>query len=280
MDLRTPSIDRVYSHLWLAGLPNAARPLHRQKLLGRTIVITENPNEHLISHAERIFIKPLPDYLLCHEFWTTKGRLLAQDESLHQCACGFLLSYCWLVCSKYDLAIAHDSNLLPSSITWDMWVSFVTDVLGNIDLETLDSVSLRYHYGELRLSRLNLIYRFSPHTLSVHNLIHGFMSAALGSKAYLVRTFAWLLSLFWAATIVTSAMQVGIGTSLLGESKLFQGASVVFVVASLVGVAASVVLIGLVWGALVVYHIYWAKRNLIAVQKFRETSRNGKYSGV
>jgi hypothetical protein len=161
-----------------------------------------------------------------------------------------------------------------------MWVGFVTEVLTNIDLETLESVSSRYHYGELRLSRLNLIYRFSPRTFSMHNLIHGFMSASLGSKAYLIRTFTWLLSLLWLVTIVTSALQVGISTTLLGESKLFQSVSVVFVVASLVGVAATAVLIGSVWGALAVYHIHWAKRNLTAVQTVRKTRRHGNRSGV
>lgn len=150
-----------------------------------------------------------------------------------------------------------------------MWVDFFTDILTNIDFETLDSVSLRYHYGELRLSRLNLIYRFSPHTFSVHNFIYGFMSEPLGSKVFLVGNFAWLISFFWLVTIATSAMQVGIGTSLLGENKLFQGVSVVFVVASLVGVAASVMLIGSVWVFLAIYHILRAKRNLMTVQKSR-----------
>lgn len=280
LDLRTSSIDRIYSHLWLAGLPKAARPLHRQTLLGRTIVITEDPNEHLITHVDCIFIKPMPDYLLCYDFWMTERRLLEQDKSLYQCACGFLLSYCWLICSKYDLAIAHHSNLLPSSITWEMWIGFVTDLLTNIDIETLDSVSLRYHYGELRLSRLNLICRLSPDTFSMQSLVHGFIPTSLGSKAYLIRTFTWLLSLFWFVTIVSGAMQVGIGTGFLGENKIFQGVSVVFVVVCLVGVAAIVMFIGLLWGSLAVYHIYKAKRNLIAVQKFRETRRNRNFPGV
>ncbi|KAJ5820320.1 hypothetical protein N7474_005911 [Penicillium riverlandense] len=208
-ELRTPSIDKIYSHLWLAGLPKAARPLHRQNLLGRTIVITENPEEHLIWLSTRIFIKPLPEYLLCHEFWMTKGSILTQDQSLYQCACGFLLSYCWLICSKSDLAIAHSSHLLPSSITWEKWIPFVTDILTNIDPETLHSVSPRYHYGELRLSRLNAIYSFAPDIFTMHNFVHGFMAEPSRSKAFLERNFAWLFSVFGFITIVASAMQVG-----------------------------------------------------------------------
>jgi hypothetical protein len=34
--------------MWLAGLPRPAGPLHRQKLLQRQILITENPDEHLV----------------------------------------------------------------------------------------------------------------------------------------------------------------------------------------------------------------------------------------
>lgn len=279
-DLCTSSLDRIYRHLWLAGLPKAARPLHRQKLLGRTIVITENPNEHLIWHASRIFIKPLPEYLLCHEYWMTQGNILTQEESLYRFACGFLLSYCWLICTKSDLAIARDCHLLPPYIKWEEWVYFVTDILTAIDPDTLESVSQRYHYGELRLSRLNLIYRLAPDVFSVHNFIRGFMSEPLWSKAFLERNFAWIFSVFGFVTIVASAMQVGLGTRWLQGSSRFQGASVVFTAGSLVLAAASVVLVGSVWGFLTIYHIFWAKKNLKAVHDTRQAKRYRQVEGV
>lgn len=277
-DLRTPALDKIYSHLWLAGLPKTARPIHRQILLGRIIVITENPNEHLIWNANRIFIKPLPEYLLSHDFWTTEGSSLIQDRSLFQSACGFLLSYCWLICTKSDLAIAQDVRLIPSSVTWEEWALFVTDLLTRIDPDTLDNVSKRYHFGELRLSRLNLIYRFAPSMFSGQNFMRGFMSEPVWTKAFLERNFAWLFSVFGFVTIVAGSMQVGLGTDSLHGNGNFQNASVGFTVASLVGVIMSVLLVSVVWGFLTVYHVLRAKENLKIVRKRRIDRQNSRNS--
>lgn len=68
-DLQTPMLSKIHRLLWLAGLPRPARPLHRQRLLLRTIYLTESPDEHLVWHETCIFIKPLPEYLLDYEFW-------------------------------------------------------------------------------------------------------------------------------------------------------------------------------------------------------------------
>jgi len=45
-ELRTERLDEIQTYLWLAGLPSCARALHRRCLLGREILITEDPNEH------------------------------------------------------------------------------------------------------------------------------------------------------------------------------------------------------------------------------------------
>ncbi|KAH7038399.1 uncharacterized protein B0I36DRAFT_316107 [Microdochium trichocladiopsis] len=68
LDLQTPKLDSLHKHLWLARLLRLARPPHRQRLLGRTILITERLDEHLVWHEKSIFIKPLPKYLLSYEF--------------------------------------------------------------------------------------------------------------------------------------------------------------------------------------------------------------------
>ncbi|PYH91311.1 hypothetical protein BO71DRAFT_401476 [Aspergillus ellipticus CBS 707.79] len=149
-DLHTHRLDRMSSHLWLAGLPKAARPLHRQTRLNRQIIVTETPTEHLVWHETRIFVKPLPEYLLSHDFWST----LSADRTLHASACGLLLSYCWLICTKSDLSIAHSAQLIPAHITWESWTSFAADFVAHIDTQSLQDVSPRYHFGELRLSRL------------------------------------------------------------------------------------------------------------------------------
>jgi hypothetical protein len=62
-ELRTERLDEIKEYLWLAGLPSCARALHRQRLLDREILITEDPNEQLVWHKTRIFVKP-PDILV------------------------------------------------------------------------------------------------------------------------------------------------------------------------------------------------------------------------
>jgi hypothetical protein len=256
LELKTPKLDQIQSHLWLAGLPRCARSLHRQELLGRTIIITEDVNEHLVWVEERFFVKPLPQYLLSFEFWREN---LCADVELHKSACGFLLSYAWLVCQESDYRIAMKLGLIPKAVEWEQWTKLVADFLGQIDLRSLKDVSDRYKYGELRLTRLNKIYRLI--LLSPKNLVYGYMSASTWYKSLFSRNFAWLLAVFAYLTVILSALQVGLATSVLQGSEAFQSASYGFAVTSVVAVAVSVFAIFLVWLFLFVYHVFSAWRN-------------------
>ncbi|KAF2462923.1 uncharacterized protein BDR25DRAFT_308060 [Lindgomyces ingoldianus] len=51
--------------LWIMNI----NPLHRQRVKGREIVLTEEPRLHLVWIHDRIFAKPLPRYLLSQTFW-------------------------------------------------------------------------------------------------------------------------------------------------------------------------------------------------------------------
>lgn len=115
MELRTAYLDEIKAYLWLAGLPNCGRPLHRQQLLGREIIITEDPNEHLVWHETRIFIKPLPIFLVDLDCWTGK---ICKTKQLYEAACGFLLSYAWLIRYESDLRIIREKGLVPDFIHW------------------------------------------------------------------------------------------------------------------------------------------------------------------
>ncbi|KAH6883572.1 hypothetical protein B0T10DRAFT_540140 [Thelonectria olida] len=176
-ELRTTKLDKLYPYLWLAGLPRPARPLHRQRLLLRTIYLTEAPDEHLLWHDTCIFIKPVPECLLDFDFWQEH---VCSDDALHKSACGLLLSYSWLVCHKSDLRVACETGLLPANISWEAWNKFIIDVSEHIDSRTLRQVGRRYRYGELRLSRLNSLYRFGAAGFSLHNAVYGFMSGSAG----------------------------------------------------------------------------------------------------
>ena len=153
-DLDRKPLCAVHKHLWLAGLPQCARPLHYQVLLKRSIVITEKAALHLTWSENRIFLKPLPEYLMEHSIWE---QILCKsgNRTLYGEASGLLLSYLWLVASKSDLKIAHEAGLLSTAIAWKHWASFSQAVSNGIDYEHLQNISPRYLYGELRLSRLN-----------------------------------------------------------------------------------------------------------------------------
>jgi hypothetical protein len=271
--LKTPKLDLIHRHLWLAGLPQPARPLHRQKLLDRVIHFTESPDEHLVWHESRIFIKPIPEFLLSFEYWEKE---LCLDEELHKCACGLLLSYVWLVGHKSDFRIAKDTGMFPQKVQWLKWTSFTEDFLSRIDVRTLHQVNKRYQYGELRLSRLNSLYRFMPPAVSLRNFVYGFMSSSTWYKAFFERNFGWALALLLYLTVILSAMQVGLATERLQGNIRFQRASYSFALTSVIAVLTMAVAIVLVWALLFCYHLFTTIQHSRHIRKEREKCLNNR----
>lgn len=63
-------LEKLAPKLWLMSTQSSSNisPLHRQKVKARNIVITEDPRLHLAWVGDRIFIKPMPLYLLSYNF--------------------------------------------------------------------------------------------------------------------------------------------------------------------------------------------------------------------
>jgi hypothetical protein len=270
-ELETPRLNAIHDHLWLAGLPTAARPLHRQRLLGRNVLITENPDEHLVWFETQISIKPLPDYLLCYDYWNEH---LCTDENLFQSACGMLLSYAWLICYESDLDIAKDIGLMPKDIKWSSWTMFLGVFLNNINLVTLRNVNKRYNYGELRLSRLNAIYRLMPPAYSLRNLIRGYRTGSTWYDVFFKRHFGWLFAVFATFSVLLSALQVGLATSILQTNAPFQTIAYDFTIVSLVIVSVGVILIFVTWVVLFWYHLLSSWRYNKATKRKRGRGTN------
>lgn len=226
-ELDLSRLDRIHNHLWLAGRPSVgARPLHRQLMIGRQIILTEQADLHLVWQDSRIYIKPIPEFLLDLPFWTEH---LCQNHVLWQTARGFLLSYIWLIRSINDLRIAHHNGLLPIEIQWERWVLFSRSFLRSVNIETLESVNRRFQYGELRLNRLNWIYRMSL-KYDPKEFIRGYMHKYNRYSVFMERNFAWIIGAFVYVTIVLTSMQVGLATDRLGKNERFQNASYGFAV--------------------------------------------------
>ncbi|KAI1175878.1 hypothetical protein F4777DRAFT_299947 [Nemania sp. FL0916] len=251
--------------LWIAGRPVPPRALHHQLLLGREIVIVEQMDLHLVWTSGRMFLKPLPRYLLEPSFWTTY-LTCAHDEPctrttqspcahrrLWRCALGFLFSYAALVRYESDFQIAQEKRLIPIQARWQSWRRLVAE----LDTEHIyGDIDPRYVYGELRLSRLNKIQY-----LHWGGAFRGYLNLWQSYGDFLSDNFTWVASAAVFVAIVLTAMQVGLGTDRLQENGAFQSASYGFTVFSIVGLAVAV---GLIFCAFLYAFIV----NLVATIKY------------
>jgi hypothetical protein len=117
-------IEELSSRLWMMAKHDSKSisPLHRQKVKGREIVITEDPRLHLVWYYNRIFIKPLPKYLLSYPFWeiylSVHPNSSVEQKALRKAILGYLRSYCYLIKYESDFRIAINDQLLPPDITF------------------------------------------------------------------------------------------------------------------------------------------------------------------
>ncbi|KAJ9653416.1 hypothetical protein H2198_007414 [Neophaeococcomyces mojaviensis] len=267
-DLNVDRLHKIHKHLWYAGLPHPARTLHHQVMIGREIIITERADLHLVWQGNRLFMKPLPEYLMDYTIWKD---FLTLDNAIYEDANGFLLSYMWLICAKSDLKIAHDNGLLSKDITWDRWVTFSTAVIPRLNYRTLHIISPRYIYGELRLGRINTIYRMCSETTNLKTIFRGYQYSYHDYTTFFERNFAWVLTIIIYLTIVLTAMQVGLGTSQLKGSVAFNRASYGFTVFSIL--APLIVVAG---GVVVVFVLVFVNLNYTLGERSRICTQHPK----
>lgn len=244
-ELCVPRLSRIHSLLWMCGWPMPPRPLHHQRVLSRSITVSENVELHLVWYKGCIFIKPLPPYLLEPEFWqlylsskSETGEIVfssrSDDNDLALCARGFLLSYTALVAYESDFAIAKRFGLLPTTMTWPVWRTFCREFL---EQTSYDAIDPRYWYGELRLGRLNMVY-----ALTQGQFLRGY--STVGSyttyNEFLLDNITTMAAIFGYIIIVLTAMQVGLASADLSSNDTFQHVSYGFTVFSIVAPLAMV----------------------------------------
>lgn len=284
-------LGKIYGYLWLAGRPMPPRALHYQLGASREIVISEQMDMHLVWKLNRIYLKPVPRYLLDYDFW--KDHLVCQpncdgcsgqEQSTAQLpqerakeriarrrcarrrmrgvALGFLLSYAGLVRYESDLQIAHEKHLLPDFVDWVVWRRLVKELLLE-SRKNRDDVDERFQFGELRLSRLNKIYFFRFLALRGYR----FELATYG--VYFQRNLAPIASFIVYIAVVLTAMQVGLATERLASNKAFQDASYGFTVFSIVAPLGLIAAVGLSFLFLFVF-------NFVSTVRFKK-GRLGAY---
>jgi hypothetical protein len=175
-------------------------------VLGRTIVITEDPRLHLVWYYDRVFIKPLPKYLLSHNFWKVylldhESVLGPRQQRIREAALGFIRTYRYLIKHESDFLIAQDDalHLIPKGVRHEEFCNLSLHLKNICD----SRVSDRYTYGELSLTRLNFWAKVILHKLHFHCVQRQY-------GEYFAHYFGPILFIFAIVSIILSAMQVEI----------------------------------------------------------------------
>lgn len=261
LDIRR--LNKIQGWLWVAGSTVPPRPLHIHLVMGREVIIHESMDMHLVWTTGKIFIKPLPLFLLEPTVW--KEFLCCQDpctcvsqvvdsggtvqyckrRELYRCALGFLYSYAALIRYESDFTLAKERHLLPGHISWFNWILFIRE----LDIEHIyPDINPRFHHRELRLSRLNYVYYITQGSLDGY--AHRYNRYSDFFRSHL----AWMTAATVYVAIVLTAMQVGLATGKLGENSLFQSASYGFTVFALLAPLVCAGFVFLVFVFLLVYN--------------------------
>jgi hypothetical protein len=169
-------------------------------------------------------------------------------------------------------------GLVSSEVSWNGWTDFV-DAFLSIDCEALDIVNKRYRYGELRLDKLNTIYRLT-HIFESGRLMRGYAYWYNRYTVFFERNFRWTLLVFLYTTLILTAMQVGLGTTRLEENKAFQQASYGFAVFSIVLPLVVVGVSLLLFSWFFVYHLIATRTFAKGRREQRQVLRRSKSAEV
>lgn len=254
-------LDAIYGKLWRVGAIRPARSLNAQVVLGRTIVLNDSLDMHLVWGDMKIFLKPLPRYLLEPEFWSQHlpghhyQSPASPESGVRECALGLLYTYACLVNSPSDFELAVREGLLPrdgDQPSWTTWRKLATELL---EPKVSDQIHRRFRHGELRLNRLNWINIFSDLSSCqmYHNPWHTYTEFALDNMAWITTATVYLV-------VVLTAMQVGLSTDALKDNDTFQRASYGFTIFSILGPLVIIIMFMLVLLVVVVQNWLRARR--------------------
>ncbi|KXX73621.1 hypothetical protein MMYC01_210140 [Madurella mycetomatis] len=181
--------------------------LHHQKSRNREIVVDEHPGLHLLWYYEVIFVKPIPAYFYSNAFWEY---IRNADEEIYKACLGFVRSYYFLIQFEIDFLEACKLNLIPKkegdvSPTYEEWCEFIEPFAHVGD----EHVNRRYHYGELRMTRINRAAIFKGSLAYFH------IYPQWGS--YLAHILAPLITMFAVCSVVLNSMQVSLAAMEVGS---------------------------------------------------------------
>ncbi|KAI0399617.1 hypothetical protein F4802DRAFT_588646 [Xylaria palmicola] len=282
IELSCPVLDELYPNLDLVARKSSDHidPIHRHLEKGRKIVLTENPSLHLVWNYGTVYIKPLPHYLLSHSFWDEH---LAPGSEHRGKALGFMRSYERLIRYPSDFELAREARLIPSSspspsslkqgqqpqhqskdeLTYTSFAAFIHSFSGVAD----DDVSDRWHFGQIRLSRLNWAVRIlqpkaSTRKGSLHSLFYEEQFWQM--RQFLNEFVVPLLFAFAALSLILSAMQVVLAAKSgdgKGSWQVFGDVSAWFAVLVIIMLVAMFVSLAVITVGIYVWQFQFAYRS-------------------
>ncbi|KAF2422390.1 hypothetical protein EJ08DRAFT_690055 [Tothia fuscella] len=177
--------NAIRKMLWLIAVHGAPRSLYYQRFLGREIVIAEELDLHLIWAKSRIFIKPLPDFLLNYDFWENH------------------------ISSWTEFARIVLPNLDPkNSNTMDTRFQY-----GELRLNRLDTIC-RYSPYKFSVSSIlqgfpqALTESYVPYMEQYNNAVSALQQAAYGFALFAIILCAALIGLFVLLPLISSLATV------------------------------------------------------------------------
>lgn len=227
----------IADRLWWMSKQDSANisPLHRQTVKRRSIIVSEDPKMHLVWIHDRIFIKPLPRYILSHAFW--RDIILCpngeEEDNIRRAALGYLRTYRHLIRYESDFRLARDLYLIPQDITWEKFCALTSDLGGITD----GDVSARYHFGEIRLTRLNF---YAPITLGRWT----YQRVEYQSATYFARFYGPILFVIGMFSIILSGLQVSLEVD---KSHALTSTALGFSVFTILGVLVLSLVLGLIF---------------------------------
>ncbi|KAK1757310.1 hypothetical protein QBC47DRAFT_153965 [Echria macrotheca] len=209
-------------------------PLHHQKAHAREVMVNEKAGLHLVWYYERMFIKPIPAYFYSQAFW---DYLRQADEDVFAAAVGFMRSYYYLIQYPIDFEDGCKMRLIPKKPdghypTYEEFCKFMEPFVQVDD----NHVSRRFHYGELRLTRINRTAFLFRRRLAYFHIYPQWGS-------FLAHIFAPVITVFAIFSVVLNSMQVGLAALAMGPGNedsgwpAFISVSVYFPVAIIIFVA-------------------------------------------
>ncbi|KAF7125237.1 hypothetical protein CNMCM5793_001415 [Aspergillus hiratsukae] len=171
-------------------------------------------------------------------------------------ALGFLFTYAALLSFESDFVIAKERGLLPSNLDISRWRTFVEEI---ITPSVYKDIHRRFHYGELRLGRLNSIFLFTGPGY--------YMDRWPNYSSFLRDQLGWLATATIYIAVVLTAMQVGLATDQLKANAPYMAAAYGFSVFAILGplISGGVILFALV----IVVAINWKFQKAKSAKRFR-----------